>query len=165
MCLAANWYPWGANLRSIGFHASKGIIRFVVLEGTRQAPTLVTHDRRPLQLSADRPLFIRNARNLFESVLTNVSPQKISYILTMNAKSKDQVAGLILPFGILNFICSERDLSCVEFIAPNFSKNFFSKYKKQWSNRYDVFDAIVGTHPPNWTDSERLAGLAALGAM
>jgi hypothetical protein len=80
----------------------------------------------------------------------------------MNAETRDQVAGIVLPFGALNVSARDNSLSCEEFIALNFSKTFFTNRGASWlTNRYKSADAVLGTHPPNWTDSERLAALAA----
>jgi hypothetical protein len=153
-------------VRTIGFHASKGVIRFVVLEGGVSNPTLVVHDRRPLQLIADRPSFVQNARNLFDNVLTSLSPDRLAYVLSMDAKSKDQIAGLILPFGALNVCARDHGKSCDEFIAANFGKTFFTGRGATWhGDRYKSADPVFGSHPPNWTKSEQLAAMAAWGAM
>lgn len=149
-------------MRTIGFHASKGTIRFVVLEGTATNPTTLTHDRRPLNLIDDRPTFIHNALNLFGNVLSTYAPDRLGYLLSMDAKRQDQIAGLVLPFGALNVSARENGKPCTEFIAANFSKGFFSKRGVSWvSDRYGTADALLGTHPPNWTNAERLAALAA----
>lgn len=153
-------------MRSIGFHASKGVIRFVVVDNKGDKPLVIAHEKRPLQLLSDRPEFIHNARNLFGNVLANWPADRLAYILTMSAKSQDQLAGLLLPFGVLNACAREAERPCLEFIAPNFSKTFFAKRGAAWTgDRYTSTDALLGTHPPNWTDSERLAALAAWGAM
>ena len=153
-------------MRTIGFHASKGIIRFVVLEGDVSSPTVVNHERRPLQLIADRPAFVQNARNLFDNVLTTLSPDRLAYVLSMDAKSKDQIAGLILPFAALNVCARDHSKSCDEFIAANFGKAFFTARGATWQgDRYKSADPIFGSHPPNWTKSEQLAAMAAWGAM
>jgi len=153
-------------VRTIGFHASKGVIRFVVIDGDAAHPTVVDHDRRPLTLLKDRPQFIQTARNLFGNVLSTFSPDRLAYVLSMNANSQDQLAGLVLPFGALNVCAREISKPCAEFIAPNFSKSFFTKRGITWvKDRYASADAVLGTHPPNWTNSERLAGLAAWAVM
>jgi hypothetical protein len=153
-------------VKTIGFHASKNTIRFVVLEGNRAQPIVVAHDRRPLQLLPDRPQYIQNARNLFSNVIATWAPDCLAYVLTMNATSQDQLAGLVLPFGALNWCAGESGKPCYEFIAQNFSKTFFTKHSIQWpGDKYKASDTVVGVHPPNWTDSERLAALAAWGSM
>jgi hypothetical protein len=152
-------------LRSIGFHASKGVIRFVVLEGDRKSPTYVKHERRPLELIEDSPQFIQKARNLFTAVIQTYQPDRLGYVLSMNAKSQAQLAGLLLPFGALNWCALEAGKPCREFIAANFSKRFFAKDALTFSDWKSASDDLLGSHPPNWTDQERQAGLAALGAM
>ena len=154
-------------MRTIGFHASKGIIRFVVLDSDVSHPTVVEHDRRPLQLLEDRPEFIQTARLLFENVVSTFAPDRLAYVLSMNAQAQDQVAGLVLPFGALNVCARDNSKPCTEFIAANFSKSFFSNRAATWvaGDRYKSADGVLGTHPPNWTNSERLAALAAWGVL
>jgi hypothetical protein len=165
-CRARVTFNGSDRVRTIGFHASKGIIRFVVLEGDVSSPTVVSHDRRPLQLVADRPTYIQNARNLFDNVLTSLSPDRLAYVLSMNAKSQEQIAGLVLPFAALNICAKEHGKDCYEFIAPNFGKTYFTKRNATWhGDRYDSATPIFGSHPPNWTKNEQLAALAAWGAM
>jgi len=87
-------------------------------------------------------------------------------VLTMSATSQEQLAGLVLPFGALNACAKDAAKSCREFIPPNFGKTFFSNRGLAWpGDRYKASDNLLGTHPPNWTNSERLAALAAWGAM
>ena len=153
-------------MRSIGFHASKGIIRFVVLDDDTSNLTVIKHERRPLQLVNERTEYIQNARNLFGNVISAFSPDRLAYVLSMDAKSQAQVAGLILPFAALNVCAREAGKPCAEFIAANFSKTFFTTRKASWlQNRYDSADKLLGVHPPNWTNNERLASLAAWGAL
>jgi len=152
-------------VRSIGFHASSGTIRYVVIEGTRSSPTVVGKARRPLQLIDDRPRFIQNAHNLFSEVIKTNSPDILAYIISMSATSKDQLASIVMPMGALNACALGSGLQCREFIAANFSKKFFKDDGISFVDRYQACDAILGVHPPNWTNSERQAALAALGAM
>lgn len=153
-------------MRSIGFHSSKGILRFVVLDGSRSAPTVFTHDRRPLQLLDDRPQFVRNAYNLFESILNLYNPDSVAYLLTMNANSQDQIAGLIMPYGALNLLSISSGRKCSEAIIANFSKKFFQNRSAVWDgDKYSSADLVFGVHAPNWTNSERSAALAAWSAM
>lgn len=153
-------------MRTIGFHASKGIIRFVVLEGTKSNPSVLAHERRPLLLISDRPEYIQNARNLFGNVLATWSADTVAYVLSMNASSQDQLAGLVLPFGALNVCARENGIACSEFIAANFAKTFFVRRGASWGgDRYKAADTLFGTHSPNWTNSERLAAIAAWGIM
>jgi hypothetical protein len=153
-------------VRTIGFHASKDTIRLVVLDGDVANPTVVTHERRPLALVPDRPQFIQNARNLFTNVISTYSPDRLAYVLSMNANSQDQVAGNVLPCAALCVSARDHTKPCTEFIAANFSKSFFSaRGTTLTTDRYKTADAILGTHPPNWTNSERLAALAAWGVL
>lgn len=153
-------------MRSIGFHLSKDILRFVILDGLNSSPNVFAHERRPLQILKSRPEFLRNALNLFESIITQYSPDTIAYVLTMSANSQEQVAGLALPLGALNIICANRPIDCKEMIAQNFSKNFFLQRGAVWDvDKYKSADRIFGRHPPNWTNNERLAALAAWSAM
>lgn len=152
-------------MRSIGFHASKGFIRFVVLDGERQSPVYVKHEKRPLELIDERPQYIQKARNLFSSVISTYQPDRLAYVLTMNAKSQAQLAGLLLPFGALNLCAADAGKPCREFITPNFSKSFFAKDSITFTDWKTACNTLIGAHPPNWTDAERQASLAALGAL
>lgn len=153
-------------MRAIGFHASKGVVRFAVVDGDAAHPTVLHHDRRPLQLLDDRSEFIQNARNLFGNVISSFSPDRLAYILSMDAKSQDQVAGLVLPFAALSVCARENLKPCSEYIAANFSKSFFLNRSASWSgDRYKSADVVLGTHSPNWTNGERLASLAAWGTL
>jgi hypothetical protein len=137
----------------------------VVLEGTAASPQVIKHERRPLQLTDNRPEFMRNARSLFVSIMQTCQPDKIAYVLSMAADSQSQVAGQILPFGALSLYALDNEKECKEFIAANFSKKFFLRHNIKFTDKYAACDSILGAHPPNWTKSEQLAALAALGAM
>ena len=137
----------------------------MVLDGDRISPTYFKHEKRPLELIEDRPQFIQKARNVFSSVITTYQPDRLGYMLTMNAKSQAQLAGLLLPFGALNWCAADAGTQCREFIAPNFSKSFFAKDPIVFTGWKSACDSLLGAHPPNWTDAERQAALAALGAL
>jgi hypothetical protein len=152
-------------MKAIGFHASSGTLRYVIVEGTRNSAKVLAHERRPLTLLDDRPKFFQGAKNLFSSILKGVGPDAVSYMASMNANSQAQLAGIVMPFSILCICAGDANLPCKEFISQNFSKKFFGGLKLQSTEKYAACDEILGTHPPNWTNSERLAALAAFGAL
>ncbi|HEX4712369.1 hypothetical protein [Phenylobacterium sp.] len=112
----------------------------------------------------DRPQFIQKARNLFTSAIQTFQPDRLGCVLSMNANSQAQLAGLLLPFGTLNGCALDANKPCVEFISPNFSKRFFSKDDITFSNWKTACDDLIGIHPPNWTDQEyKQLGLLMIG--
>jgi hypothetical protein len=152
-------------MKTVGFHASAAGIRFVVLSGSSPAPAHVEHATRPLKLIDNRPEFLKNALNLFDDILNHTKPDRVSYLLSMDSKTRDQMAANVLPFGALCLAAHQKGIPCLEFIAANFSKKFFVSRGVAWVDRYKSCDSIIGTHTPNWTNSERLAAIAAWGAM
>lgn len=152
-------------MKSIGFHASSNVIRYVVVEGTSLNPTVTSHLARPLQIIGDRSKFMRNALSVFNEVLTATAPDRCAYILSMEARSQNQRAALILPFGALALAALDKKIQITEYISPNFSKKFFKQRGRDHKDKYVACDEILGKHPPNWNRGEQLAALAAWGAL
>lgn len=148
-------------MKITGFHASSGKIRYVTLGGTRAKPVLVDHGERPLQLNDNRTAFAQAARNLFVGIIADQSTEAVAYVLSMDAKTRDQVAGLILPFGVLSVVALDKGLPADEYIAANFSKKPIQPYVASFSDKYDAADQLFGIPAKKWSNQHRLAALAS----
>jgi hypothetical protein len=152
-------------MKITGFHASSGKIRYVTLDGTKKAPALIDHGERPLQLDSSRSAFAQACRNLFVAILADQSPSCVAYVLSMDAKSRDQVAGLILPFGVLSIVALDQGKPVEEFIPANFSKSKLSPFVSPFTDKYAFVDQVVGQPKRKWSNQHRLAALAAWMAL
>ena len=152
-------------MKITGFHASSGRIRFVTLEGTKASPTIVGYGERPLQLNANRSAFAQACRNLFVAIIADQTPASLAYVLSMDSKSRDQVAGLILPFGVLNLVALDQGKTIDEFIPANFSKSKLAPFLAPFTNKYAFVDGLIGRPASKWSDQHRLAALSAWMAL
>lgn len=148
-------------MKITGFHASSGRIRYVTLDGTKTAPTIVGHGERPLQLNANRSAFAQACRNLFVAIIADQTPASLAYVLSMDAKARDQVAGLILPFGVLNIVALDQGKPVEEFIPANFSKSKLAPFLTPFTDKYAFVDELIGRPANKWSNQHRLAALAA----
>ena len=147
-------------MKITGFHASSGKIRYVTLKGTKAKPVLVSYGERPLQLNSNRAAFAQAASNLFVGIVADQGTEAASYLLSMDAKTRDQIAGLILPFGVLCLVALDQGFPVSEYIAANFSKKPLSPYVSTFKDKYDFIDQILGIPPRGWSNQHRLAALA-----
>lgn len=152
-------------MKITGFHASSGRIRYVTLEGTKAAPVLVGHGERPLQLNENRSAFAQACRNLFVAIIADQAPEGLAYVLSMDAKARDQVAGLILPFGVLNIVALDQGKPIDEFIPANFSKSKLAPFFAPFTDKYAFIDGVIGRPASKWSNQHRLAALAAWMAL
>jgi len=98
---------------------------------------------------------------LFVAIIADQLPERLAYVLSMDAKSRDQIAALILPFGVLNIVALDQGKPIEEFIAANFSKSKFAPFVPTFTNKYDFVDQVIGHPQSKWSNQHRLAALAA----
>lgn len=146
-------------MKVIGFEIKKGELRFSVLEGAVDAPVWVTHGRRVFNAESPRTDLMSWFKQNFLEIVTACSPEKISYRVSLNAKTVAQNAYLLFPWGILNLIAFEKSIPICEFNKMTFTAKRFGLPKGVKPD--EQLDVLFGARPPHWDDAQKISVLAA----
>jgi len=145
---------------SIGLNLAKGDLYYTCLEGTLGKPTLLGKGKLSFNVKwstqEQAEWFDKNFRALF----SKYKPEVIGYRVSTSIGKDDQYQYLIFPWGVLNLVAQDLKLSSKFLTTRKFTARFFKQPKP--FNRFHFVDTIVGEHPPNWNDNQRLSALAAL---
>lgn len=149
-------------MASIGFDLAKNEIRWCVVDGSRAAPTYVTHGIENYVVGDYRGELLEKSSTIFMPLLKRFTPDRVGYRLSLDAPSADQVAYLHFPYAMLIAQCAELQLDIIEFNSRSFTAKLLG-YNKSLKKEVGC-DAMMGTHPPNWPKI-RSAAMAAWGTL
>jgi len=135
----------------------KGAVWHCVLEGTRSAPTYVSHSKDRFDADKPRKELANHFKQTFGETISQTRPDRLAYRLSLDANSADQIAYLSFSFGILNLLAHDLDLPIREFCSQAFTKSALS-YQ---GDKFDACDERITNRPPKWGNPEKLAALAA----
>lgn len=145
-------------MKVLGIHIAKSQLRYAVLEGTKDNPTLIAKDRLITLDPEDVPPLMDWYDTQFSGLLNDHSPDEISYRLTLEPK-KAQLFTSSFPLGILNLLAHQRGIPISCYTPKAFVGSKLGLGKKD-----DVFahcDHILGNNPPYWDKNQKYAVLAA----
>lgn len=145
-------------MKVLGIYIAAGQFRYAVLEGTKEAPSLIAKERL---LTADPS----NAAGLmawyeteFIRVLDASRPDRIACRLTLEPK-KDQLFTSCFPYGILYLQAHHRNIPVSSYVPQNYVASRLGLPKG--TDLYAHCDKVLGAHPPYWDNSQKHAVLAA----
>ena len=145
-------------MRVLGLHLLKEQLRFTVLEGTKSSPSLVVRGRLVTTDPEDAPTLMDWYDSQFRQLITNHSPNKLSYRLTLKPK-KDQLVCSEFPLGILNLIAHQQSLPINSYTSQSFTPSRLGLAKGV--DIYAHCDEVFGQHPPYWDKNQKNSLLAA----
>ena len=142
----------------LGIHIGKGQFFYAVLEGTKRRPILIKKNRLVTVDPQRVPQLMDWYDTQFRALLTEWSPERIAYRLTLNP-NKEQILVSEYPLGVLNLLAHRHRIQITEFTASAFvpSKIGFPK----GTDIYRTCDTVLGSHPPYWNKLQKHAVLAA----
>jgi hypothetical protein len=146
-------------MRVIGLHLLKGQLRYSVLEGTKQNPSLVGGERIITIDPADVPALMDWYDSQFRHLLNTYHPDKLSYRLTLAPAKKDQLVCSEFPLGILNLIAHQKALPISHYTPGSFVPSRLGLPKS--ADLYSYCDQVLGVHPPYWDVNQKNSALAA----
>ncbi|TNC72574.1 hypothetical protein [Rubellimicrobium roseum] len=146
-----------APLTVLGFNLRKGELHYCSLGGSKSQPIYVAHGRDPFDPSQSRAALSHFFRQTFGEVIGANNPDQLAYRLSMDAKSADQMAYLVFPFGVLNLLGFEKGLPTHEFTSQSFTPKALG-YK---GDKLAACDELIACRPNSWPDGAKYAALAA----
>jgi hypothetical protein len=141
----------------LGFNLQKGELHFCLMEGTRESPRYLIHDRHRFEVDQPKPEMANFFKQTFNELIEARQPQGLAYRLSMDGKKADQIAYLTFPFGILALVAHERGLPVDQSTNHTFTK----KALAHPGDKFEACDERIADCPANWPNSAKLAALAA----
>ena len=149
-------------MKVLGIYIATGQLRYAVLEGTKETPSLIAKERL---LTAD-PANVVELMAWYESefvrLLDTYTPDRIACRLTLEPK-KEQLFTSCFPFGILYLMARHRKIPVSSYVPQNYVASRLGLPKG--TDIYAHCDYVLGSHPPYWDNSQKHAVLAAWFAL
>lgn len=142
---------------ALGFNIRKGELHFCCLSGPKTRPLYVGHGRHKFDPTQSRPDLANFFKQTFSELIHSYSADMLSYRLSLDAKSTDQIAYLIFPFGVLNIIAFEKSIPVREFTSQAFTKKALGFDE----DKLTACDERIVGRPPDWKEPTKLAALSA----
>ncbi|MEH6721399.1 MAG: hypothetical protein V7704_21205 [Aurantimonas endophytica] len=141
----------------LGFNLQKGELHFCMMDGTRDDPRYVMHDRHRFDVEQPRPEMANFFKQTFNEVIEARQPHRLAYRLSMDGKKADQIAYLTFPFGILTLVAHERALEVDQWTIHAFTKKGLGFQ----GDKFGACDERIADRPAAWPNAAKLAALAA----
>jgi hypothetical protein len=150
-------------MRAIGFELKKGELRFTLLEGPFHAPKYIAHGKRAFDPDSSRKDLMNWFKQNFLELIRAHPSDMIAYRVSLNAKSVDQTAYLLFPWGVLNLVAFEKGLKTLEYNKMSFTAKRFGLPKGAKPD--EALDAHTGSPAPHWDESQRNSAFTAWAAL
>lgn len=138
-------------MRVVGLAVKKGELWISVIEGeTQENCSLINTEKFCFQADSPCSRLMFEFYNIFTEVIEKYNPDKIAYKVYLDAK-KDQIRYMMYPWGILNYICANRDIECIEITGVWLSA------KKKGKKKLDICREFFNCN----FDKDQLAAVAA----
>ena len=145
-------------MKVLGVNLKKGEIRFTVLEGSREKPTLVEKGAHTVITAQSTPHLLDWFETTFEELINRIQPDKIAYKLLL-AQKKAQLDYITYPEAILNLLAFKKSLSIKSYTTQNFVPSKFGLPKTV--NLHTFCDEVFGKNPPKWDKDQKNSLIAA----
>lgn len=141
----------------IGFNINKGELHYCVLQGTKSTPAFIdlgVHKFNPNQTRTELSNFFKQT---FKEIIDKYKPSIISYRLSLEAKSSEQLSYLVFPYGILNLIAHESGLQIHEYVLQSFTKRALGFD----GDKFEACNSKISNFPTSAKKEDRVAALSA----
>ena len=107
-----------------------------VLEGSsKETCILKTTEKFRFQADTECSQLMNEFFNIFTEIIEKYNPNKIVYKLFLDSK-KSQIEYMVYPWGILNYICADKDITISSFTGAWFSASKNGKKKTKCCQEY-----------------------------
>ena len=148
-------------MRTLGFNLRKGELYFCCLSGSKEQPVYEIHGRHKFEPTQSRPDLSNFFKQTFAEILESQQVDLLSYRLSLDAKSSDQIAYLTFPFGVLNLLAFEKGLPIREYTTQSFTKKALGFE----GDKFKACDDLIKGCPTDWKEPVKLAALSAWMAL
>lgn len=143
-------------MRTMGIALQKNYLRYSVMEGDKNNPSLIDSGR----LVTTAPEEISQLMDWFETqfmhLINKYKPERIGYKLTLKP-SIDQIHTLSFPLGILNLLAYRNGIAINEFSTQGITPKKLGLSKN--TDLHKFVDDKLGKHPPYWDSTQKEAVL------
>lgn len=123
-------------MRVIGFAVKKGELWISVLDGdSKETCKLKRTEKFSFQANTECSQLMYEFFNMFTEIIEKYSPDKITYKIYLNAK-KAQIEYMVYPWGVLNYICADKNIPISSFTGTWLSANKNGKKKLEICQEY-----------------------------
>lgn len=142
----------------LGINLEKGGLRYVILDGKKDAPNLIHFEKINTPNFSSIPQQMNWYETTIQNILTRFNPSAIGIKVSLDAK-RDSIAPWYYPLGLLHKQAFQHGIATTEYVSANFTASKFGLEKTV--NIYDHIDSIFGTFTPKWDKNQKYAVLAA----
>lgn len=149
-------------MKALGIALQKNYLRFAVVEGDQDDPTLVEKGRQTTCDPEDVPALMDWYETHFQHLISKHEPDVIAYKLVLDPKLEQQHT-LAFPCGILNLLARKQGIEIKEY-----SQRAITPSKLGLSKSTDLMahvDETFGENPPYWDKYQKEAVLVAWFAL
>lgn len=151
-------------MRALGLNVDKGTLRWVLVDGTLSAPTVVSGGRMPHDPGQGLAARMTWFRDRFDALIGEHAPDRIAYRMHMGrAMTQEQVGTFHYPWGVLLLCCAGPGIEPIELTGSSLTAKRFGLPKG--AKPMIEVDTVLGRHPPHWDDAQRYAACAAWGSL
>lgn len=136
-------------MKVIGFNFTKNDFRYCVLDGHSTPPTVVDKNKISLPNNMDSPELMEWFETQLSLIIDKHKPKKISYKISINITTIDQIKNSCYPQAILNLIAHKDNLPIVSYSAQAINASKFGLPAKT-TDVFAYVDVTIGKHPPYW---------------
>ncbi len=146
-------------MKILGFNFTKNDFRFAILDGQTTPPVIIEKNKIVYPNNMETADLMEWFETQLSLIIDKHQPNHISYKISLNIKTLDQIKSSCYPQAILNLIAKKKNTQITSYSTPAINATKFGQPMKT-----DVFayvDSIIGTHPPYWDKPTKEAVLVA----
>lgn len=146
-------------MKIIGFNFTKNDLRFCVLDGQTNPPTIIEKNKIVYPNNMDTAELMEWFETQLSLIIDRHQPNQMSHKISLTLTTLDQIKMSCYPQAILNLLAKKKNIA-----INSFSSSAINATKFGLSKKVDVFshiDPIIGIHPPYWDKATKEAVLVA----
>ncbi|MDR2918775.1 MAG: hypothetical protein LBV72_05370 [Tannerella sp.] len=144
----------------IAFTFTSNDFYYVALTGTKKNPVFNSKDKIKLPANYSVPQTVAWFETQLDMILNLLSPNGVSYKLTINNVTNNYVSNVYYGQAILNLLCSRKGIVITHMSPSSLVPSKFEQPKGCDLHKY--LDGVIGVHPPYWDKTMRDTALISL---
>lgn len=137
----------------------KSNFRFAILDGQTNPPEIIEKNKIVYPNNMDTAELMEWFETQLSLIIDKYQPNHISYKISLNINTLDQIKSSCYPQAILNLIAKKKNIQITSYSSQAINATKFGQPKK--TDVFAYIDPIIGTHPPYWDKPTKEAVLVA----
>jgi Holliday junction resolvasome RuvABC endonuclease subunit len=146
-------------MKTIGFNFTKNDLRFCVLDGQTNPPSIIEKNKIVYPNNMDTADLMEWFETQLSLIIDKHKPDRVSHKISINLTTLEQIKSSCYPQAILNLITKKKNISINSYSSQAINATKFGQPKK--TDVFSYIDSIIGTHPPYWDKATKEAVLVA----